>query len=253
VQFEDENHAITQRGAFSFPAAIAPGLALDPGAEAILIGLSPELLIDAIGNKAESVLLRTFTERPAIVTRETASDDTFNDVAQLARGFTNEVTRPGHGSDMAIAAFARLILMTLWRTGEWSAPAVTGHGLDIAILQRYRQLVELHFRERRSLDFYARELGLSHDRLHAICTRTLSRTPKMLLQNRIMQEASLRLERSGSSIQQIATQLGFSDQTYFSHAYKRVTGLSPHEYRRRASQPDRQLARPATAVYFDWP
>ena len=252
VEFDGENHELAIRAAFSFPANAAPMITLDPGGEALLVGLSPDLLIDAIGNKAESVLLRTFTERPAIVTMDAASRSTFSELAALASGFLKEVMLPGHGSEMAIAAFARLILMTLWRTGDWDTPNVTGHGLDVATLQRFRQLVELHFRERRSIVFYAKSLGLSHDRLHAICTRTLKRTPKALIQQRIIQEAVLRLERSASSIQDIATQLGFSDQTYFSHFFKRETGVAPQAYRndvqRAGSAPG---AKPPQ--YADWP
>lgn len=253
AQFSGETHELTEQAAFTFPASVAPTLSLDPGAEALLVGLSQELLIDAIGNKAESVLLRTFTERPAIVTLEGASAETFQDLSHLARGFLRELMITGRGSDLAIAGYARLLIMTLWRTGEWEKPAATGHGLDIAILQRFRQLVELHFRERRPIAFYAKALRLSHDRLHAICTRTLERTPKALIQQRIMQEANLRLERSASSIQEIAAQLGFPDQTYFSHAYKRVTGISPNDYRRQATSPENRAARAVNAEYFDWP
>ena len=253
AEFSQESHALSEQAAFTFPASVAPTLSIEPGTEALLVGLSQELLIDAIGNKAESVLLRTFTERPAIVTLDAASTETFGDLVNLARGFIKEVMVPGRGSDLAIAGYTRLLMMTLWRTGEWEKPTATGHGLDVAILQRFRQLVELHFRERRPIAFYAKALGLSHDRLHAICTRTLERTPKALIQQRIMQEANLRLERSASSIQEIAAQLGFPDQTYFSHAYKRVTGIAPHDYRRRTLGPESRATRGVHAEYFDWP
>ncbi|HWU62608.1 MAG TPA: AraC family transcriptional regulator [Ensifer sp.] len=253
VEFADENHVLSEQAAFTFPASTAPTLSIDPGAEALLVGLSQELLVDAIGNKADSVLLRTFAERPAIATLDGTSAEVFGDLIHLTRGFLKEVMVPGRGSDLAIAGYARLLLMTLWRTGDWEKPASTGHGLDVGILQRFRQLVELHFRERRPIAFYAKALGLSHDRLHAICTRTLERTPKALIQQRLMQEANLRLERSASSIQEIAAQLGFADQTYFSHAYKRVTGISPHEYRQRVMAPEARARRAVHAEYSDWP
>lgn len=253
IEFAGESHELTNRAAFSFPANIAPTIALAPGSEALLVGLSPELLIDAIGNKAESVLLRAFAERPAMVTLEPASSGTFAELSALTSGFLKEVMLPGHGSEMAIAAFARLILMTLWRTGDWEAPNLTGHGLDLATLQRFRQLVELHFRDRKPIAFYARSLGLSHDRLHAICTRTLNRTPKALIQQRSIQEASLRLERSASSIQEIASQLGFSDQTYFSHFFKRETGIAPQAYRNAMQKPGNARQAAKSGEYADWP
>ncbi|WP_113487187.1 helix-turn-helix domain-containing protein [Rhizobium cremeum] len=46
-----------------------------------------------------------------------------------------------------------------------------------------------------------------------------------MIQKRIVQKASQHLERSARSVQDIATQLGFSDQTYVSHFFKRETGI----------------------------
>lgn len=253
VEFSGERHELSSRSVFSFPAAVEPQLTLSSGADAYVIGVSQELLVDVIGNEAESVLMRIFTERPGILAGEAVGAETFSEIAFLIRGVLKEATLPGRGSHMAIAAYVRLIVMALRREGDWEEAAPGGHGLDVATLQRFRQLVELHFRERRPISFYADALGLTHDRLHAICTRTLERTPKKLLNQRILHEANLRLERSGSSIQDIAIQLGFPDQTYFSHFYKRETGISPHRFRSDVLKAGHGTQSARRAEYAEWP
>ena len=253
VEFGDERHDLGSRSIFSFPPSVQPQLTLLSGADASIIGVSQELLVDVIGNEAESVLMRIFTERPAILSGDALSTETFSEIAFLIKGVLKEAGLPARSSHMAIAAYVRLIVMNLWREGDWEDAAPGGHGLDIATLQRFRQLVELHFRERRPISFYAKALGLTHDRLHAICTRTLDRTPKKLLNQRILHEANLRLERSGSSIQDIANQLGFPDQTYFSHFYKRETGISPHRFRSDFMKVGNSASGARRAEYAEWP
>lgn len=249
--YSGETHRMPRQSVFVFPPSLNPVLTLAAGTDAYLVGVSQALLIDVIGNKAESVLLRIFAERPAL---RTADDGVlFDQIIPLAKGFLNEARRTGNGSQMAIAAYMRLVLMAVWRSGDWEAPVTTGHGLDVAVLQRFRQLVELHFRDRKPVSFFADQLDLSHDRLHAICTRTLGRTPKELLQQRTIQEINLRLEKSGSSIQEIAHQLGFTDQTYFSHFYKKATGQPPQQYRLLSRQNGNLRVEAKQAEYADWP
>lgn len=252
--FDTERHALEALSALAFPEDCDAVLHLHAGAEAYLLGVSPELLIDVIGNKAESVLIRIFTERPSLISAN--SDDAGKpraDLDGLAQGFLREASLPGMGSEMAIAAYMRLILMELWRASGWQGETTGGRGQDDDILQRFRRLVEMHFRQRRPIGFYAQALGLSHDRLHAICTRTLGRAPKDLIQQRILQEANLRLERSGMPLQEIAHQLGFPDQTYFSHFYKRATGMAPNAYRRSVALNDKAAGKQAFAQFAEWP
>jgi AraC family transcriptional regulator, transcriptional activator of pobA len=253
VAFHGERHNMEEQSAFAFPPSCNATLTLHAGTEAYLVGVTPELLIDIIGNKAESVLIRIFTERPALIDGTTTVAEPQTDVASLAKGFLREASLPGLGSEMAVAAYMRLIIMAIWRAGDWDTGDVVSRGHDIDILQRFRRLVELHFRERKTIAFYAQELGLTHDRLHAICTRALGRTPKSLIQQRILQEANLRLERSGRSVQEIAHQLGFTDQTYFSHFYKHATGISPNTFRRSVSPSTNFLNDAEFAKFAEWP
>jgi AraC-like DNA-binding protein len=251
IAIDDIDHHLEGRTAFYFPPASDIVITLAAGAEGFLLGVAQELLADVIGNKAESLLLRIFSERPALVSA--SAPEGLDEVLALAEGFMKEINLPDRGSMMAISSYMRLILMSLWRSGEWESPAEGSHGSELSVLQSYRQLVEIHFRDHWPVASYATELGLTYDRLHAICTRSLGRTPQQLLHQRVLQEATLRLERSGSPVQQIAGDLGFPDPTYFSHFFKRNTGISPNGYRRRARLQQSGQDGRYSAEYADWP
>jgi AraC-like DNA-binding protein len=220
------------------------------GAAGFLVGASPQIMVDAIGNRAESYALRIFSERPWFMTERNI--DAVNEVQPLIAGFVRELGDPARASWMAISAYMRLILLTLWRAGGAETSEQRGRGGNASILQRYRQLVEAWFRQHRPITDYARELGVTTDRLHAICQSTLGRSPVQLLHERVVQEAKLRLERSARTVQEISDGLGFRDPTYFSHFFKRKTGFSPAAYRDVARSSE-VAESTLSSGYADWP
>ncbi len=113
-------------------------------------------------------------------------------------------------------------------------------------------LLEANFKAQWPVARYATHIGISHDRLHSLCTRKLGRTPKALIAERVAREAALALERSTLSLEQLSFVLGFRDPAHFSHFFKRMTGVAPGAYRRtvRAGTGNR----PASPTNFaDWP
>lgn len=220
------------------------------GAAGFLVGASPQIMVDAIGDRAESYALRIFGEQAWFMAEPNI--DAVNEVQPLAAGFVRELDDPSRASWMAIAAYMRLILMALWRAGGAETSEQRGRGGNASILQRYRQLVEAWFRQHRPMTEYASELGVTTDRLHAICRNALGRSPVQLLHERVVQEAKLRLERSARTVQEISDGLGFRDPTYFSHFFKRKTGFSPAAYRNVARKSE-VAESTLSSGYADWP
>ncbi|AIT81998.1 helix-turn-helix domain-containing protein [Novosphingobium pentaromativorans] len=96
-----------------------------------------------------------------------------------------------------------------------------------ARLSGFRQLVELHLREHRSLGWYAERLGVTDKTLTRICRKRLDCTPVELIHARLILEAQRLLFFSNASIVEVADDLGFSDPSYFSRFYRRMTGRRP--------------------------
>ncbi len=94
-------------------------------------------------------------------------------------------------------------------------------------LARFRHLVETHLAEHRAVSFYARAIGTTERTLSRLCRRRLGCTPLELINGRIALEARRLLRYSNASVAQIADELGFSDPSYFSRFYQRMTGTRP--------------------------
>jgi AraC family transcriptional activator of pobA len=100
-------------------------------------------------------------------------------------------------------------------------------------LDRFRALVEQHFRAHHDLDFYAGALGLTRRTLSRLTAAKLGCTPAEVLHRRRAAEARRMLRYTSASAAQIAAELGFEDPSYFSRFYLRMTGKRPGEERGR--------------------
>jgi AraC-like DNA-binding protein len=247
-----EPQPIVQGPALIFlPPSEGESISVAAGAHGCLLGASPEIIGEAIGDHAESPSLRLFSSTVSITDGLDSARRV--ELEPLFQGFISELYQEGRGSRMVASAYMRLILTAAWRlSGAGERSAMTAHGAG-PILQRFRQSVEANFRRHWSIGDYAAELGISTDRLHAICQRTLKRSPIELVHDRLVQEAKLRLERAARSVQDISDSLGFRDPANFSHFFKRKTGVSPAKYRLLAANATGAASIPLSSGYYEWP
>ena len=75
--------------------------------------------------------------------------------------------------------------------------------------------------------------GLSERALQRLVRRRLGLTPKWLIQRRRLQEAAERLRGRGTTLAEVAAQLGYADQPHFSRDFSRVTGMTPGAFAAR--------------------
>ena len=100
-----------------------------------------------------------------------------------------------------------------------------------ALVVRYRDLIEQHYREERRLEFYADRLAVTPARLNAACRARLGTTASGLLHDRILTEAKRCLIYTGMSVAEVGYALGFDDPAYFSRFFSKRTGLPPGRLR----------------------
>lgn len=95
-------------------------------------------------------------------------------------------------------------------------------------ISHLRHLVELHFRDQLPVGWYAERLGMTARTLTRLCRARLDCSPQELLHARLALEAQRLLCFANASVVQVSNELGFSDPSYFSRFYLRMTGHRPH-------------------------
>lgn len=81
--------------------------------------------------------------------------------------------------------------------------------------------------------FYADRLNVSPRYLAQVCRRIAGKSPKAIIDSRVVEGIAVRLSTTGDSIQSIAADFGFANQAHLSKSFKKIAGLSPTEYRKR--------------------
>lgn len=93
-------------------------------------------------------------------------------------------------------------------------------------------LVREYFKDQHSVQFYADELCISRKYLTKVINKTMFKSPRDIIHQVLAVEARLLLKNSTANVNEVATQLKFSDQASFSKFFKKHVGKSPLEYKR---------------------
>ncbi len=84
----------------------------------------------------------------------------------------------------------------------------------------------------------AQELGVSESSLRSYFTRVYGTTPGTFARSRMLQHAAQQLACTTLPVSDIAAQAGYGNPSKFSAAFRRETGMTPLEYRRRSKLGD---------------
>jgi AraC family transcriptional regulator, transcriptional activator of pobA len=129
-----------------------------------------------------------------------------------------------------------LAVLLLWVERWFEATQLERRDADDPELQLYRAFVEVlerDFARHHDAVYYAEALRVPREVLSRALAHVTGRTTKELITDRRTLEAARLLRFTSMSVGEIAFRAGFSDQLYFSRAFKRATGEAPSAYRER--------------------
>ena len=98
--------------------------------------------------------------------------------------------------------------------------------------QRFRELLMEECRMHREVTFYADKLCVTSDYLSKVVREYDRQSAAKWIINAVITEAKILLREPDKTINQIAIELNFPDQSTFGKFFKRNTGLSPLEYKK---------------------
>jgi len=200
---------------------------LPAGSDGVVASIAEDFILRTVGDSPVAAHLRPLLSRTTVAPHDKIAAN----LAEIEIAFAalvRESREQKPGASAMMGHHLGSLLLHLWRASG-SDPTVRGTGT--MTVQRFRQLIELHYRDNLSIEAFAKLLGVTRAHLHHACGRSARCTPLQLVHDRLVEEARLRLESTEFPVEQIAYALGFRDPGYFNRFFKRLTGVAPGAYR----------------------
>ena len=101
------------------------------------------------------------------------------------------------------------------------------------LFEDFYRLLLVHYKESREVGFYADKLCLTPKYLSTVIQDLTGRSAFGWINDYVTLEAKALLKSTDMTVQQISDKLNFPSQSFFGKYFKRMTGMSPKEYRDR--------------------
>jgi AraC family transcriptional regulator, transcriptional activator of pobA len=155
-------------------------------------------------------------------------------------GLIDRIRAEQAGRDLACGEvmLAYLKVLLILATRLKSSRTACGPGADLRhpLLAELRDMIEQNYRRLHSPADYAKRLHVTPKTLGRIVRELLGTTATDLIRNRILIHAKWQLLHTLKPVKEIARELGFSDELYFSRLFKKATGHSPTFFREFETQ-----------------
>ncbi len=147
--------------------------------------------------------------------------------------FVEEFSTPDKiQGDMLQMLLKRLIIMST-RLAKEQLIVRELNNEQIEVIRKFNFLVDIHYKTKRKVSDYAALLFKSPKTLSNLFSIYNQKSPQQIILDRIGLEAKRLIHFTNKQNQEIAYELGFNDPAHFSRFFKRLTHMTPSEYREK--------------------
>lgn len=176
------------------------------------------------------ILFNNIYDPPFVDINETASGTLSMLIAQMK----TEMQEAGLAHQESLISYLKLFLITASRLKVDQQPEALTHPKqpdEPFILQKLKDAIEQDFKTKHSAGEYADALHISTKALAKLTKSHFNKTLTELISERIIIEAKRELYLTSKSVKEIAFDLGYKDEYYFSRFFKTNASISPQMYR----------------------
>ena len=145
-----------------------------------------------------------------------------------------EMQNPELAQYELLVSYLKIFLITATRLKNQQQPEEeqieNSHSAPF-ILQNLKNYIETHFKTKHSASDYAELLNITPKALAKITKSHFNKTLTKLISERIIIEAKRELYLTNKPVKEIAYELGYDDEHYFSRFFKTNAEVSPQVYR----------------------
>ena len=99
------------------------------------------------------------------------------------------------------------------------------------LFNRFMMLMERDYKQSRDINYYANLMHITSKYLTNIVRQVTGHTPKTIIDQYVILQLKMQLQRTSQSIKEIAWEYHFTDVSFFCRYFKKHTGLTPQQVR----------------------
>ena len=99
------------------------------------------------------------------------------------------------------------------------------------LFNRFMMLMERDYKQSRDVNYYANLMHITSKYLTNIVRQVTGHTPKTIIDQYVILQLKMQLQRTSQSIKEIAWEYHFTDVSFFCRYFKKHTGLTPQQVR----------------------
>ncbi len=230
VALERQTRHVDAPCAIAVPSGAAHAFRFAEGTQGFVLTIEETTLARAPGGAVAHPA--ALLDAPALIDLSSAPDKAQR-LAALFEQIALEFREGGAATGAVLQWLTSAALTIALRVNEDLARTGAGAPRDIAAFHRFRSLVEKHVADHWPTPRYAEALGLSESSLNRVCRAAAGKPALEVVQDRLTLEARRRLIHVAGPVSSLAYELGFEDPAYFWRFFKRRTGMTPREFRKR--------------------
>ena len=144
-----------------------------------------------------------------------------------------EFTREKALRQEIICLLLKVLMLKYSRNTETRTISTLKTDRKFSYLNDFKNLVDKNFKELKRTSEYAAQLTITANYLNALVKEKMDISAENFIQNRVILEAERLLLNTNLSVTEIAYELGFSDKSHFGKYFKRITQVSPNQFRKK--------------------
>jgi len=178
---------------------------------------------------SNGILFNNVYQQPFIFLDENNKQTLMNIVREIVSELKMEALR----KDEVLVSYLKIFLVfaTRIKLEQQSIREVNSNEKQLLMVQNLRNAIEENFRTKHSASEYADMLHVTPVVLARVAKNHFNMTLSDLITERIIVEAKRELYLTDKTVKEIAYELGYDDEYYFSRVFKGKTDISPQLYR----------------------
>lgn len=149
----------------------------------------------------------------------------------LFRSIAGEYQENKFRSDSVLRAYLHILLVQMQRICTTRRGEAETNRAVPSLVRHFKQLITRQFMVERSVQVYAKQLGVTVAHLNNIVKSITGQTPGRLIRQEVVIEAKRLFAHTEMTAAEVGYRLGFHDPSYFSRFFQREVGMNTMQFR----------------------